>query len=86
MKFLEQYTDVTYALLRIVAGAIFTFHGVQKIFGVLTEHQPVVVVILPIGELHFGLVGLMSAQQSHSLGVQVDRASETVLRRSNERL
>lgn len=28
----------TYALLRFVAGAMFTFHGVQKIFGVLAEH------------------------------------------------
>ena len=40
MKFLEQYTDNSYAMLRIVSGAIFTFHGVQKIFGILTEHQP----------------------------------------------
>ena len=32
----------TYALLRIVAGAMFLFHGVQKIFGILTEHQPAV--------------------------------------------
>ncbi len=40
MKFLAKYTDLTYAILRIVAGAIFTFHGVQKLFGVLTEHQP----------------------------------------------
>ena len=40
MKFLEQYTDLSYAILRIVVGAIFAFHGVQKLFGVLTEHQP----------------------------------------------
>ena len=40
MKFLVKYTDFTYAILRIVAGAIFAFHGVQKLFGVLTEHQP----------------------------------------------
>ena len=26
-----------YALLRIVAGAMFTFHGVQKLFGVYTD-------------------------------------------------
>jgi putative oxidoreductase len=31
--------DRAYELLRIVAGALFTFHGVQKIFGVLTDHQ-----------------------------------------------
>ena len=40
MKFMEKYTDFTYAMLRITAGAIFSFHGVQKLFGVLTEHQP----------------------------------------------
>ena len=33
-------TERIYSLLRIVAGAMFTFHGVQKIFGVLTEYQP----------------------------------------------
>ena len=40
MKFLEKYTDQSYAILRIATGAIFTFHGVQKIFGVLAEYQP----------------------------------------------
>jgi putative oxidoreductase len=40
MNFLAKYTDLTYAVLRIVAGAIFSFHGVQKLFGILTAHQP----------------------------------------------
>ena len=40
MKFLEEYTEQSYALLRIVSAVIFSFHGVQKLFGVLTEHQP----------------------------------------------
>jgi putative oxidoreductase len=40
MTFLSRFTESSYALLRIVSGAIFTFHGVQKIFGILTDHQP----------------------------------------------
>jgi putative oxidoreductase len=40
MKGLEKYSDHAYALLRIVAGFMFTWHGVQKIFGVLTERAP----------------------------------------------
>jgi putative oxidoreductase len=40
MKKLAGYSDQAYALLRIVAGFLFTFHGIQKIFGLLTESQP----------------------------------------------
>lgn len=40
MKFLKEQAELSYALLRIVAGSIFTFHGVQKILGVMTDHQP----------------------------------------------
>ncbi len=49
MKWLKKYSDHAYALLRIVAGFMFSFHGAQKILGVLTELQP------PIGsQLWFG--------------------------------
>jgi putative oxidoreductase len=37
---LSPFAERAYALLRIVAGAMFALHGVQKLFGVLTEHQP----------------------------------------------
>jgi putative oxidoreductase len=40
MNALRRYSEEAYALLRIVAGLMFAFHGVQKIFGVMTDHQP----------------------------------------------
>jgi len=33
MRFMERYTDVTYALFRIIAGLMFATHGAQKILG-----------------------------------------------------
>ena len=33
MKRFEKYGDYAYALLRIVAGLMFSFHGAQKILG-----------------------------------------------------
>jgi putative oxidoreductase len=33
MRFMERYTDVTYALLRIIAGLMFATHGSQKVLG-----------------------------------------------------
>lgn len=38
MKWLNKLTDESYALLRIVAGFMFSFHGLQKIFGVLSSN------------------------------------------------
>ena len=49
MKQLEKYSDHAYALLRIVTGFLLTFHGAQKILGVLSDVQP------PVGsQLWFG--------------------------------
>jgi putative oxidoreductase len=38
MNRLQRYSDEAYALLRIVAGFLFAFHGMQKIFGVMSDH------------------------------------------------
>lgn len=49
MNQLAKYSDQAYALLRIVAGFMFSFHGAQKILGILSEFQP------PVGsQLWFG--------------------------------
>lgn len=37
-KILTPFTERAYALLRIVSGFLFGFHGVQKIFGILSQH------------------------------------------------
>jgi putative oxidoreductase len=39
-SFLSRQTERAYALLRIVAGSMFLFHGVQKLFGVLGRASP----------------------------------------------
>ena len=49
MKWLGKYADYAYALMRIMSGLMFSFHGAQKILGVLSESQP------PVGsQLWFG--------------------------------
>ena len=48
MKALARFSDHAYALLRIVSGFMFAFHGVQKVLGVLTDHQP------PVGHYQVG--------------------------------
>jgi len=49
MKWLAKYADNAYALMRIIAGFMFSFHGAQKILGVLSDFQP------PMGsQLWFG--------------------------------
>ena len=58
MKWLEKYSDDAYALLRIVAGFMFSFHGAQKILGVLSDFQPPLGSQLWIGGLVELLAGL----------------------------
>lgn len=48
-RFLESKIDAVYAFMRIVAGLMFAFHGLQILFGVLTDFRP------PVGtQLWFG--------------------------------
>ncbi|MBI4056717.1 MAG: DoxX family protein [Elusimicrobia bacterium] len=39
-QWLEEHKTHAYALLRIVSGFMFAFHGAQKILGVLSDFQP----------------------------------------------
>ena len=39
-RFLTPQTENAYAALRIVSGFLFMFHGIQKLFGLWTDHQP----------------------------------------------
>ena len=62
MKWLAKYADHAYALMRIVIGFMFSFHGAQKVLGVLAERQPPVGSQLWIGgiiELFGGLMVLL---------------------------
>ncbi len=39
-RFLQPRMEAAFALLRVVVGALFAFHGCQKIFGLLSNSQP----------------------------------------------
>ena len=39
-RLLSPRTETAYALLRTVSGLMFSFHGWQKLFGVLSASQP----------------------------------------------
>lgn len=65
MKRLAKYSDQAYALLRIVSGLLFGFHGAGKVFGLLADHQPAVGSQIWIGgviELVGGLAILLGFQ------------------------
>ena len=65
MKWLTKYGDHVYALMRIVAGFMFAFHGAQKILGILSDFQPAVGSQLWVGgviELLGGLAIMLGFQ------------------------
>ena len=65
MNRLAKYSDQAYALLRIVTGFMFAFHGAQKILGMFSDFHPVVGSQIWIGgliELIGGLLVLVGFQ------------------------
>lgn len=65
MNWLARWSDPAYALLRIVAGFMFSFHGVQKVLGLFTEQPPPIGSQLWIGgliELAGGLMIMLGFQ------------------------
>jgi len=65
MKQLEKFSEQAYLLLRLVAGAMFFFHGCQKILGLFSDFSPPVGSQMWIGgvlELVGGLLVLVGFQ------------------------
>ena len=59
MKWLNNYEGYLYAALRMMAGAMFSFHGAQKVLGFMAEQQPPVGSQLWIGGVIELLGGIM---------------------------
>jgi putative oxidoreductase len=65
-KWLGKYTNFFYALMRIIAGALFACHGAQKLFGVLGGQKQEATLMIAAGviELAGGIliaVGLFTS-------------------------
>ena len=60
-RMLSPLTESVYSALRIIAGLLFAFHGLQKIFGILSEFQPPVGSQLWIGGVIEIVTGFMIA-------------------------
>jgi putative oxidoreductase len=59
MRWLAKYQEYAYALMRIMAGFMFSFHGFQKILGLFSDFQPAVGSQLWIGGLIELVCGLL---------------------------
>lgn len=60
-RYLEPRVELAYTALRVVSGLAFSFHGMQKIFGILSEFQPPVGSQLWIGGVIEIVTGLLIA-------------------------
>lgn len=59
-KWLGKYSNVFYALMRIVAGFLFACHGAQKLFGVLGGQKQDAPLMMAAGVVEF-VGGIMIA-------------------------
>ena len=60
-KWLGKYSNFFYALLRIVAGALFACHGAQKLFGVLGGTKQTDTLMQAAGVIEFAAGILIAA-------------------------
>ena len=60
-KWLGKYSNFFYALMRIVAGALFACHGAQKLFGVLGGQKQEATLMIVAGVIEFGAGILIAA-------------------------
>ena len=58
LSILRDHEDTIYLALRILAGALLAFHGMQKVFGVLSPFQPPLFSQLGIGGILELVLGL----------------------------
>src|SRR5690242_3995197 len=69
-RFLAPHSDKAYAAMRIVLGLMFSFHGIQKLFGFLSDFQP------PAGsQLWFGGIIELVAGLAIALGAATTYAA-----------
>jgi len=54
MRFLGKYAETLYAILRIVAGFMFLFHGGQKLFGWFGAERAAEPLMMVAGVIEFG--------------------------------
>ena len=52
-KWLGKYSNFFYALMRIIAGALFACHGAQKLFGVLGGTKQTETLMIAAGVIEF---------------------------------
>jgi putative oxidoreductase len=62
---LSPHAEQAYALLRIVAGALLSFHGMQKILGILTSNAR----LAPFSQMWFGGIIELTCGTAVALGI-----------------